>query len=668
MKKLASVRKAGTEKAAAAAAVAERGRKEASKRTAVLDKVSMGVERQRERANEAASAKVSAFVERHTTTARLARIRELLKEGFKDLSATDIAAGTVLVQAYHAEYLHLLAAPTAPPMTGVEDSEYQFTVTLEKYMRFAGACYGAQMYHAWVNTQGKGAKAVAGGAAQAVKAANVMQYTNRQVMCEMTGLTNDDIIESDWKSGSAGKVSSVAYCIALDKKSRTLVITFRGTLDVQDGLRDLCAQGMDFKLADGSSGKVHAGIFEAVRDFDKEATPRICAWMQPEAYGKHIDEVVLTGHSLGAGVANLYHILLRRAFDGNPEKYDDAEIDAAIAAAKGKEISNAATAAAAAGRAGSANRDLSIVPIHSYAFACPCTGTLDVSRSPEALPSATKGSCNTIALQYDVISRLSYGALLNLKELMQQLNAQSASKSQKLMHVLSTETVMTDAQRDAFNSVLKGAPKPDVSKVTNKRPADTMFPTGTAYHITYDLDPLRAQQQAARAAGDETADAADDDNANAATDGTTVAASTEITATTSGGGGSEAGTAVAAAQQQATSTRGGAVVGKAVAVKTKTAAAASSAAGVAKDTVAKEREVVKQSGERRAGVKERMAERQLQRERSYSLYKSEPELFQDVVITEGMMLDHDPARYLAALNLVLKNMRRARGEPEDGDA
>eukprot|EP00179_Madagascaria_erythrocladioides_P014076 CAMPEP_0198362520 /NCGR_PEP_ID=MMETSP1450-20131203/146325_1 /TAXON_ID=753684 ORGANISM="Madagascaria erythrocladiodes, Strain CCMP3234" /NCGR_SAMPLE_ID=MMETSP1450 /ASSEMBLY_ACC=CAM_ASM_001115 /LENGTH=308 /DNA_ID=CAMNT_0044069739 /DNA_START=54 /DNA_END=976 /DNA_ORIENTATION=+ len=281
-----------------------------------LESLSLAVERKR------AEAEAGAFewVTSYETGRQITKIRELLIEGFEDLSASDVAAGVVLVQAYHE---HRLKHP--PPntvtmhLTADNDDDLIFARTAARFLRFSCACYGAPFYHGWLNNHGE-----VSSVAKAIRDSTAPQLSNRQVMTLMTDVPDNDIIECDWKSGEKGRVGTAAYCVCIDRQTRSLVVAFRGTLDIHDGLRDLCAQGVDFDLADGlgGKGKVHEGIMGAVVEFDKMLTPRIRAWMQYDSYGQDFDSVVLCGHSLGAGVASLYHILLRRAFDGRGAVYD----------------------------------------------------------------------------------------------------------------------------------------------------------------------------------------------------------------------------------------------------------------------------------------------------------------------------------------------------------
>ena len=104
------------------------------------------------------------------------------------------------------------------------------------------------------------------------------------------------------------KVIGGSHCILqFDKETGTLWIAFRGTVftDLEDILSD-----MDFKWVTDQSWPMEAKFHKGFHDASRKCLLDIKSEL--EKFSNTLKKVVLTGHSLGAAVAAVTHILLIR--------------------------------------------------------------------------------------------------------------------------------------------------------------------------------------------------------------------------------------------------------------------------------------------------------------------------------------------------------------------
>eukprot|EP00929_Paragymnodinium_shiwhaense_P059258 TRINITY_DN29671_c0_g1_i1.p1 TRINITY_DN29671_c0_g1~~TRINITY_DN29671_c0_g1_i1.p1 ORF type:complete len:766 (+),score=122.39 TRINITY_DN29671_c0_g1_i1:90-2387(+) len=145
-------------------------------------------------------------------------------------------------------------------------------------------------------------------------------------------VAEQDTVELLWATWQRTDVSSAPpFAVLLDHESQELVITIRGTFSVQDCLIDArckpeyfdpfasqrAANGQEAQPETGAEAEryAHAGMLVAMRDIKNRLAERgILEDVLAEGRRGHGYKIVVTGHSLGAGVAVLLALELRSEY------------------------------------------------------------------------------------------------------------------------------------------------------------------------------------------------------------------------------------------------------------------------------------------------------------------------------------------------------------------
>nr|CAG8550803.1 14402_t:CDS:10 [Entrophospora candida] len=185
--------------------------------------------------------------------------------------------------------------------------------------------------------------------------------SNQKAVQEFFGLDKDDII--CWEYDQIG-VSVPHYMIIRDPETNDIIITIRGTMNITDVITDVMAHYEPW-----NGGFVHRGVLRSAQYLVKNSLKSIKRAVKK--FNSRAIQVI--GHSLGASISSMVTLLLHEECKGLLENG---------------------------------------VEILGWNFASvPCC-SLDLANKPEAM-----NYINNFINENDVIPRLSYGNLMDFKEL-----------------------------------------------------------------------------------------------------------------------------------------------------------------------------------------------------------------------------------------------------------
>ncbi|RKP11571.1 Alpha/Beta hydrolase protein [Piptocephalis cylindrospora] len=176
----------------------------------------------------------------------------------------------------------------------------------DRYMRHASAAYGPQFLHLL-------------GLAQhhTFHLPRTTFHPNHHAFAEHTGIGVEDVLLSSFTPTTEapdGVVHALVHYVSYDRAQKAVVLTLRGTMGLSDVLTDLCWDYATLRVGDVDYS-VHAGMLEGARrlsDPQGEVVRTVRRALEAEpTYG-----LILTGHSLGAGVAALLAVMWSQELSG----------------------------------------------------------------------------------------------------------------------------------------------------------------------------------------------------------------------------------------------------------------------------------------------------------------------------------------------------------------
>ncbi|KAI1327058.1 hypothetical protein F5Y16DRAFT_208406 [Xylariaceae sp. FL0255] len=273
--------------------------------------------------------------------------------------------------------------------------DFHLLRNITRYSRYASAVYGSKFL-----------KLVGLSKEQpALDIKDEMHYDVRS-FAHHTKLPPDSILLSSFVDPQGGSDSTgstdtgipLVHTVALDEKSKAVVLTCRGTLGFEDVLADMMCDYDDLVWR-GKTYQVHKGIHASARRLLYGGDGRVLFTIKAalEEYPEY--GLVLCGHSLGGGVTALLGAMLAEPANTESTFVTSAQQHHRSLLTDGTSSGSSAHVCLPSGR-----------PIHVYAYGPPAT------MSP-SLQKATRGLVTSTVHGNDIVPYLSLGVLHDFQAL-----------------------------------------------------------------------------------------------------------------------------------------------------------------------------------------------------------------------------------------------------------
>ncbi|KAI8375214.1 hypothetical protein BD560DRAFT_393065 [Blakeslea trispora] len=245
-------------------------------------------------------------------------------------------------------------------------------------------------------------------------------------ICEHLGIPKEDLLAYELRTGAAFRPS---YYIARDRKLNAIVLSIRGTMSTFDTMTDLVCEYEPWK-----GGLVHKGMKSSANWFFRNIAPKLIAYVNKHS----TTSLYIVGHSLGASTAAILTIMLQ---------------DFIKEFRKGKD------------------KDFSI---YSFGYAPACGLSLN-------LANQYKDQIQSIVFADDFVSKLSYGSMMDVKELI--IAGAEAAQDLGFGQLIWPTEVDSEAWKKAFEKVAE-CRKRCLESMSNPR----LYVAGKVYQFW--LDPI----------------------------------------------------------------------------------------------------------------------------------------------------------------------------------
>eukprot|EP00727_Mastigamoeba_balamuthi_P007647 m51a1_g3502 hypothetical protein (634) ;mRNA; f:841480-843778 len=296
----------------------------------------------------------------------------------KDVSPVDLSAGLLLLAVQREETRSVPADkdgadqafvnPFSVPLRTLGPQDAGFVREAAAMMHHASAAYGWKVVCGFMTHVVE--EDTAPPASTLAPILHNAEVENMASLVKHTRVRAADVVETRWCS----KPFSPGHYVAIDRELNAAVVAFRGTWGVKDSVTDLMAFPEPFTFR-GINGYAHKGVLTcAQRKLDDLVASGALDNAIAGCVGRK--KVIVTGHSLGGGVATVFSLLLA-------EKRPD-------------------------------------VIVQCYAFAPASALTLELAKSHDV-----RKIVRSFLYRDDLVPRMSLGSLGLLKRTVQNLQAQS---------------------------------------------------------------------------------------------------------------------------------------------------------------------------------------------------------------------------------------------------
>ncbi|KAI8073401.1 uncharacterized protein B0P05DRAFT_548350 [Gilbertella persicaria] len=215
-------------------------------------------------------------------------------------------------------------------------------------------------------------------------------------ICEHLQIPKEDLLAYELRTGAAFRPS---YYIARDRKLNAIVLSIRGTMSTFDTMTDLVCEYEPWK-----GGLVHKGMKSSANWFFRNVAPKLIVYINKHS----TTSLYIVGHSLGASTAAILTIMLQDYIKEFRKGTD-------------KEFS-----------------------IHSFGYAPACGLSLN-------LANKYKDQIQSIVFADDFVSKLSYGSMMDVKELI--IAGAEAAKDLGFGQLIWSTEVDNEAWKKAFERI-----------------------------------------------------------------------------------------------------------------------------------------------------------------------------------------------------------------------
>lgn len=340
--------------------------------------------------------------------------------GVSSISKEDVSSGDEFAEESDSE-TPLRLHWDVPPSSNYHINHQHLLHNISKYCSFATAAYGRYFMRLL------GIANYPAPPETPIDSMGKVHDPSHVIFSAHTGISLENIMQSSFNVTERHKKSTAPfeqddhsfshlpeYFISVDHEDKQIVITFRGTFAMVDVLTNLQCHSRPVEIDGVNIGDVHNGMWEQAQAYAKpkntlhKTTANLLKYHA--GYG-----LVLTGHSLGGGIACLLAFRWANLTDGSKGMFLTSENSGLPA-----------------------NR-----PIHAYVFGPPCTMSLQLSR-------AVRGLITTVVHGDDFACGLSLGSFGDLRDIIGKL--EDYEKHQSLTGIESNGSDIPAADVITMNS------------------------------------------------------------------------------------------------------------------------------------------------------------------------------------------------------------------------